>query len=67
MSALVRLYPQAWRDRYADEFLDLLDTRPPGLRDRLDILLGAVDARLNPEVPGTTPEHSTSRGLRGKP
>ncbi len=66
MSALVRLYPQAWRDRYADEFLDLLDTRPPGLRDRLDILLGAVDARLNPEVPGTTPEHSTSRGLRGR-
>jgi hypothetical protein len=65
MTALVRLYPQAWRDRYGEEFLDLLEARPPGLRDRLDILLGAVDARLNPEVPGTTPDHApATRGAR---
>jgi hypothetical protein len=53
MTALVRLYPRAWRDRYEDEFLDLLEARPPGFLDRLDILLGALDARLHPEVPGS--------------
>ena len=67
MTTLVRLYPQAWRDRYGDEFLDLLDTRPPGSRDRLDILLGAVDARLNPEMPGHRPSaRPASRALRGR-
>ena len=50
MTALVRLYPRAWRDRYEAEFLALLDDRPPRLLDRLDILLGAVDAHLEPEV-----------------
>ena len=54
MTALVRLYPRAWRDRYEDEFLDLLEARPPGIRDRLDIVSGALDARLHGEVPGET-------------
>jgi hypothetical protein len=31
MIALVRLYPQAWRDRYEVEFLDVLADRPPSL------------------------------------
>ena len=61
MTALVRLYPQAWRDRYEDEFLDLLEARPPGIRDRLDILVGAVDARLHDEVPGSARGHGLPR------
>lgn len=60
MTALVRLYPQAWRDRYEVEFLDVLADRPPSLVDRLDILLGAVDAHLDPEVPGSV-DHESSR------
>lgn len=47
---LLRLYPAAWRARYGDEFADLLLARPPSLRDRIDILRGAVDARLHPQV-----------------
>lgn len=47
---LLRLYPAAWRARYGDEFADLLASRPPSLRDRADILFGAVDARINPQV-----------------
>jgi hypothetical protein len=47
---LVRLYPADWRDRYGDEFAELLASRPPRLRDRLDILVGAIDARLHPQV-----------------
>ena len=53
MTALVRLYPRAWRDRYEAEFLALLEARPPTPRDRLDLVRGAVDARLHPEVPGS--------------
>jgi hypothetical protein len=50
MSALVRLYPRAWRERYEAEFIELLEARPPTLADRFDILRGALDARLHPQV-----------------
>jgi hypothetical protein len=53
---LVRCYPAWWRDRYGDEFAALLEglpTRPGGL---LDVLLGAVDARLQaPPRPAPVP------------
>jgi hypothetical protein len=52
MSALLRLYPSAWRERYGAEFAELLAARPPSLRDRLDIVAGAVDARLHPQLAG---------------
>jgi hypothetical protein len=52
MSGLIRLYPRAWRERYGDEFEALVAERPPTLRDRADIVRGAVDARLFPQVPG---------------
>ena len=47
---LLRLYPETWRARYGAEFTELLLARPPSGRDRLDILRGAVDARLNPQL-----------------
>ncbi len=50
MTALLRLYPRAWRQRYEAEFLAMLEDRPPSLRDRIDILRGAIDARLNLQV-----------------
>lgn len=52
MSALVRLYPRPWRERYETEFLALLASRPPSIGDRVDIVRGAVDARLHPELSG---------------
>jgi hypothetical protein len=52
MTILIRLYPRDWRDRYEREFLDVLESRPPSRGDRLDIVRGAIDARLNPAVPG---------------
>jgi hypothetical protein len=55
MTALVRLYPRSWRDRYEPEFLALLEARPPSVRDRMDIVRGAVDARLD----GGSPREST--------
>jgi hypothetical protein len=47
---LLRLYPETWRARYGAELTELLLARPPSPRDRLDILRGAVDARLNPQL-----------------
>ena len=55
MSRLVRLYPPAWRERYLAEFADLLAERPPSLRDRIDIVRGAADAWLRPQVAGRAP------------
>lgn len=45
---LLRLYPAAWRARYEDEFLAVLEVRPLSPFDAFDILLGALDARLRP-------------------
>jgi hypothetical protein len=46
---LIRLYPAAWRERYGEEFVALLQSRPPTTRDRLDIVRGAIDARIHPQ------------------
>ena len=52
MSRLLNLYPAAWQERYRDEMMDLLAEHPPTWRDRFDLVLGALDARLNPQVHG---------------
>lgn len=49
---LLRLYPRAWRRRYADEFSDLLAAERPTPRLVLDLTLGALDAHLCPQVEG---------------
>lgn len=57
MSRLIALYPRTWRDRYEDEFMALLSERPPDPLDRVDIVRGAIDARLHPQVdPRPSPE-----------
>ena len=48
-SALIRLYPRAWRDRYGPEMRELLAAGKPSLRTYADLIAGAVDARLNPQ------------------
>ncbi len=48
MRLLLRLYPAAWRDRYEEEFLAVLEQRPLSPFDIVDIALGALDARLRP-------------------
>jgi len=44
------LYPRPWRERYGDEVGALLEARPPSLLDRIDLIRGALDARLHPQV-----------------
>lgn len=50
MSRLVRLYPATWRARYEAEFVELLAARPPGPFEQLDVVRGALDAHLHPQV-----------------
>ncbi len=59
---LVRLYPATWRARYGDEFVELLQSRPPSARDRLDILRGALDARIHPQLGAVLPSRVATRG-----
>jgi hypothetical protein len=48
-TGLVRLYPRAWRERYGDEFTELVQSQPFRPRLLLDILAGALDARFSPQ------------------
>jgi len=48
MKLLLWLYPAAWRARYEDEFLAVLEERPLSPFDAFDIALGALDARIRP-------------------
>ena len=68
MTRLIGLYPQTWRDRYEDEFLALLAERPPDPLDSLDIVRGAIDARLHPQVPGSPrpPDRRSRRSGDGR-
>ena len=47
---ILRLYPAAWRDRYRGELEDLLGLRRARPADLADLLRGALDARMHPQV-----------------
>jgi hypothetical protein len=63
---LIRCYPAAWRERYGDEFASILEERPLGPFDVVDILLGALDARLRlrDRRAGVTQRRGFSMSLR---
>jgi hypothetical protein len=47
---LVRLYPRAWRERYEEEFVAMLELSGVSIRDLFDVAFGAVDAWSRPQV-----------------
>ena len=51
---LLRLYPRAWRERYGEEFLAALDEGPLHWQQVVDIVSGAIDARLSADVRAAT-------------
>ena len=57
MKRIVRLYPAAWRERYGDEMEALLEERPLGPFDVVDLFLGALDAHLHLRGLGHASEH----------
>jgi len=68
MKWLLWLYPSRWRRRYADEFLAFLEERGFSVTILFDVLGGALDAWLHPElvaVPapvGASPKPSRGHG-----
>jgi hypothetical protein len=50
MSWLLRLYPASWRARYGEEFAHVLSGQHVSLGLLLDVIGGAVDAHLHPQV-----------------
>jgi hypothetical protein len=48
MKWLVSLYPAAWRERYSDEFLALLEQHPASILDYLDVIASMGMTWLNP-------------------
>jgi hypothetical protein len=48
MTWLLRLYPRVWRRRYGAEVAEMLAGRPFSLAVAIDLLAGAIDARLHP-------------------
>jgi hypothetical protein len=52
---IVALYPRAWRARYGEELEALLEAGSIGLRDRVDLVRGALDAHLHPARPSPLP------------
>ena len=48
---LLRLYPRAWRARYGEEMLVLLEQHHLSIRTRINLLRGALDAQLHMRSP----------------
>lgn len=61
MKDLIRLYPRTWRARYGDELATLLSAERPTIRLALDLIAGAIDARLNPQRPLGKPAGGADR------
>ncbi|HET9344457.1 MAG TPA: hypothetical protein VFO05_02045 [Candidatus Limnocylindrales bacterium] len=53
-AGLLRLYPRSWRDRYEAEVVAVLELAHVGRRERVDLVRGALDARLHApsRIPG---------------
>jgi hypothetical protein len=47
---LLGMYPKAWRDRYGHELLEILEGQHMTPGTILDIVAGALDARLHPRL-----------------
>ena len=62
MRLLIALYPRAWRRRYGAEFAAVLEDEPPTFAGLGDVVLGAIDAHLHPQLH----EADTSRSRRSE-
>jgi hypothetical protein len=43
---LLRFYPRRWRERYGEEFRELMGDGPLGIQQQFDVFMGAIDAHL---------------------
>jgi hypothetical protein len=62
MKGLLRLYPRAWRDRYGAEMESLIADQPGTVRLAIDLIAGAIDARLHPQLSKADAGTTAGRG-----
>ena len=60
---LLHLYPRRWRERYGEEVAVMVADERPSFRLFVDLLAGAVDARLNPQLTSTTKTQGGSQEM----
>jgi hypothetical protein len=58
---MLRLYPRSWRDRYGGELAELFASAPVSPSLIIDLVAGAIDARLHPELVAHAASRSVSR------
>jgi hypothetical protein len=58
MKWLIQLYPAGWRNRYGEEFAAVLANQRASLGLMMDVVAGAVDARLNPQIDYSQPKRN---------
>jgi len=59
---LTRMYPRRWRERYGEEFEDLLLTGRGDVKTWMDVVKAAVSERIHPTIGGAMNEYRTSFG-----
>jgi hypothetical protein len=64
MKWILKLYPLAWRQRYQEEMLALLEQHHITWRTVVDLLWGAVAARFDPHFKAASGSDLTVRALR---
>lgn len=50
MTWLLKLYPPRWRRRYGEEFIDLMAAQPFSVGAAIDVISGAIDAWIHPQL-----------------
>lgn len=55
MNWLLHLYPMRWRERYGEEFGSVLASQRASAGMVLDVLAGAIDAHLYPQIQNSKP------------
>ena len=63
-TALIRLYPRAWRQRYGDEMRELLAGQRLSVRTLADLVAGAIDARLDPQLKPARRNAAPNQGVQ---
>jgi hypothetical protein len=65
MNWLLRLYPAQWRNRYGEEFAAVLAQQPASVGLFLDVLSGAIDAHLHPQIQQLTSKQTDLKQIEG--
>jgi len=65
MKWMLRLYPAPWRERYGEEFGSVLASQHASAGLIMDVLAGAIDARLHPQIQKSDSKQINSKQIKG--